>query len=260
MNRTTRTNLLATGAVVALAFATSASMAQQERQERGGPQEHRSPAPAEKIAPPGAKQAPMAPQNRGRSETTGQAPREEQPNRLNERNPEPKRGSAEQNPRSERSGQAPGIGQAPREDRRGRATEGNPTTTGQAPREDERNRTEERDKLEQERGRTDRDENRSTTTGQGAAGTRPNVNITQEQRTRIHETIIHERGAPRVGRVNFDVSVGARVPRGGVRFAALPQTILEIEPAWRGYDYFMVGDEIVIVDPRSMEIVAVLDA
>jgi hypothetical protein len=32
------------------------------------------------------------------------------------------------------------------------------------------------------------------------------------------------------------------------------------ESSWRGYDYFMVGDQIVIVDPRSMEIVAIIDA
>jgi hypothetical protein len=35
---------------------------------------------------------------------------------------------------------------------------------------------------------------------------------------------------------------------------------VEIEPSWRGYDYFMVGEQIVIVDPRSMKIVAIIDA
>jgi hypothetical protein len=35
---------------------------------------------------------------------------------------------------------------------------------------------------------------------------------------------------------------------------------VEIEPSWRGYDYFLVGDQIVIIDPRSMEIVAIIDA
>jgi len=35
---------------------------------------------------------------------------------------------------------------------------------------------------------------------------------------------------------------------------------VEIEPSWRGYEYFMIGDQIVIVDPRSMEIVAILNA
>jgi len=41
---------------------------------------------------------------------------------------------------------------------------------------------------------------------------------------------------------------------------ALPWTIVEIEPARRGFEYFMIGDQIVIVDPRSMEIVAIVDA
>jgi hypothetical protein len=45
-----------------------------------------------------------------------------------------------------------------------------------------------------------------------------------------------------------------------VRFAALPRRILEIEPAWRGFEYFMIGDEIVIVDPRTLAIVAIVEA
>jgi hypothetical protein len=49
------------------------------------------------------------------------------------------------------------------------------------------------------------------------------------------------------------------VPR-SVRFVSVPGTIIAIEPSWRGYDYFMVGEQIVIVDPRSMEIVAIIDA
>jgi hypothetical protein len=268
-----RTNLLATGAIIALAFATGTSMAQQERG---------TPAPAEKMAPSGAKppsavkhqndeghntaagrndrpegQIGDAPQNHGRPETTGQAPREDQPNRLNERPSEPRRGEAGHGSTSERNGQGPATGQAPREDRRSHATEEN-RTTGQAPREDGKARASEQNRFEQEKGRGDREENRLTT-GQGAAGTRANVNITPEKRTRIHETIIHERNVPRMGSVSFDVSVGTRVPR-GVRFAALPQTILEIEPAWRGFEYFVIGDEIVIVDPRSLEIVAIVDA
>ena len=267
-----RTNLLATGAIVTLALATGTAMAQQERNAP----------PAEKMAPSGTKQ-PSAPrhqndeeQNRPssrterledrtgrasqdhvRPETTGQAPREDQQNRPSERTTEPRRGETGQSPRSERNGEAPAIGQTPREDRRGRTTEEN-RTTGQAPREDGNSRASERNRFEQERGSTGREENRDTI-GQGAAGTRATINVTPEKRTRIHETIIHERNAPRVNRVDFDVSIGTRVPR-GVRFAALPQTIVEIEPAWRGFEYFLIGDEIVIVDPRSLEIVAIVDA
>ena len=250
-----RTNLFVSSAVIALVAATGASIAQQDRM----PQQERS-APAEKMAPqnaPGAhNQGPNGrvgetPQNRGRSETTGQAPQEGRQSRPSERNSEQERGRAEQPPRSERNEQNRATGQVPREQNR---------TTGQAPREDRTNRSSGENRLEQERGRTDRtDENRATT-GQGAAGTRSNVtvNLTPEKRTRIHEVIVQERNAPRVSSPNFNVSVGTRVPR-TVRFAVLPQTIIEIEPEWRGFEYFMIGDQMVIVDPRSMEIVAVVD-
>jgi hypothetical protein len=256
-----RTNLLVTSAVVAFVAATGASMAQQERL----PQQERS-APAEKIAPqnapgsrnqaPGGHEAPQ--QSRSRPETTGQAPREEQQNRPGGRNVEQERGKTEQSPRSERKGQDRATGQAPREDRLNRAPEQN-RTTGQAPREDRTNRSSEQNGSEQERTRIDRSEENRATTGQGAAGARATVNLTPEKRTRIHEVIIQERNAPRVSSPNFNVSVGVRVPR-TVRFAALPRTIVEIEPAWRGFEYFMVGDQIVVIDPRSMEIVAIVEA
>jgi hypothetical protein len=289
----TRTKLLATSAVVAFVAATGVSMAQQER---GAPAEK---APAEKMAPSGAKQpsaaqrqggeaqnAPAgrkegpsgreAQQNRGRSETTGQAPRE---NRSGERNAEQERGQSEQRSKSDRNEQKGAAGQTPREDRANRSSEQNRTTgqapredrsnrsseqnrtTGQAPREDRTNRSSEQNRLEQDRARTDRTEENRATTGQGAAGTRTNVNVnlTPEKRTQIHEVIVQERSAPRVNNVNFNLSVGTRVPS-TVRFVALPRRIVEIEPSWRGFEYFMVGDQIVIVDPKTMEIVAVLDA
>ena len=43
-----------------------------------------------------------------------------------------------------------------------------------------------------------------------------------------------------------------------VRIVRLPAPIVEIYPAWRDYEYFMVGDEIIVVDPRDHRIVAVL--
>jgi hypothetical protein len=242
-----RTNLLMTTAVIALVATTGGSMAQQERI----PQQDRS-APAEKVAPQKAPaQAPKGdvgePQGRDRTETTGQAPREGRQDGRGERNSEQERGKIEQPPRSPQNEQDRTTGQAPRDDRLNRGPEQN-RTTGQAPREDQTNESSE-----------DRPQENRATTGQGAAGTRANINLTPEKRSRIHEVIIHERNTPRVRNPNFSVSVGARVPR-TVRFANLPRRIIEIEPAWRGLEYFTIGDQIVIVDPRSMEIVAIFEA
>lgn len=89
-----------------------------------------------------------------------------------------------------------------------------------------------------------------------ASGT--TVKLSDEQRTRIRESVIDARGAPRVGSVNFSVQVGTVVPRNSVHVIAVPQTLVQIEPGWRGFLYFVYEDEVVIVNPRDMRIVAVL--
>ena len=96
-----------------------------------------------------------------------------------------------------------------------------------------------------------------TTTGQGAASSCGAASLTSEQRTRVHEAFARENNVPRLGRANFDVAVGRRVPR-SVHFIPVPEAIYGIAPVWRGYDYFEVADEIVIVDPVTFEIIAVL--
>jgi hypothetical protein len=95
-------------------------------------------------------------------------------------------------------------------------------------------------------------------TAQSQTTTSTSVNLTSEQKTRIRTTVLQSRSAPRVSNVNFSLSVGTVVPR-SVKVVAVPSTLVEIHPAWRGYMYFIVGDEIIIVEPRTLRIVAVLD-
>jgi hypothetical protein len=59
--------------------------------------------------------------------------------------------------------------------------------------------------------------------------------------------------------LNVSVSVGTRIPA-TVHLYPLPVEVINIYPEWRGYDYVLVGDEIVVIDPRSHEIVAILEA
>lgn len=86
-----------------------------------------------------------------------------------------------------------------------------------------------------------------------------NVRLTDQQRSRIRETVIEGRDAPRVGHVDFDLRVGSTVPRRDVQIVPVPETLVSIDPEWRGYLYFVYEDEVVIVNPRNMRIVAVLD-
>ncbi len=89
--------------------------------------------------------------------------------------------------------------------------------------------------------------------GQGGGG---NVTLTTEQRTKIRQTVLTGGNAPRVSKVNFSLSVGTAVPT-SVHVVTVPQVIVDIHPEWRGYLYFVVGDQIIIVD-RGHRIVAVL--
>ena len=78
-----------------------------------------------------------------------------------------------------------------------------------------------------------------------------------EQRTKITSVIRSQRVEP-VTNVNFNISVGTRVPR-DVHFYPLPAEVVTIYPEWRGYDYILVREQIIVLDPRTHEIVAVLD-
>jgi Protein of unknown function (DUF1236) len=84
--------------------------------------------------------------------------------------------------------------------------------------------------------------------------------LTTAQRTHIRDTVINAHGAPRVAHVDFDIAVGTAIPRSGIRIIPVPETLVEIEPRWRGFEYFVYEDEVVIVDPNDMRIVAVVPA
>jgi hypothetical protein len=100
-------------------------------------------------------------------------------------------------------------------------------------------------------GRTESD----TTVGQAGAGAK----LSTEQRTRITTIIRDEHVAP-VNNVDFAVSVGTRVPRESVHLQPLPSQVVTVYPEWRGYEFFLVHDQIVVVDPRTLEIVDVFPA
>ncbi len=93
---------------------------------------------------------------------------------------------------------------------------------------------------------------------QGLQGNASGVTLNEQQRTRIRDTVINARGAPRVGSVDFGVSVGTVIPRDRIHIVPVPETLVQIEPGWRGFRYFIYEDELVIVDPRDMRIVAVV--
>lgn len=90
----------------------------------------------------------------------------------------------------------------------------------------------------------------------GSDRTNVSVQINDTQRTRVSESVSHLNVRP-LTNVNFSVSVGTAIPR-DVRLQQLPADVVEIVPQYRGYNFVLVRDEIVIVDPSSYQIVATM--
>lgn len=99
--------------------------------------------------------------------------------------------------------------------------------------------------------------------------------VSEDQHSQIKTVIARVSGPQsRVDRrqIDFSVSIGARVPR-SVQVVALPNEIVQIVPQYRGFnyfvisyrtkdtgggDYFFVKDQLVIIDPQTLEIVAII--
>ena len=92
---------------------------------------------------------------------------------------------------------------------------------------------------------------KGATTGSASSSA---TQLTTEQRTEVREKVLTS--APRENNVNFSVNVGTVVPR-TVHVAEVPETLIRIHPGWRGDRFFVVRDEIIIVD-SDFRIIAVL--
>jgi hypothetical protein len=92
--------------------------------------------------------------------------------------------------------------------------------------------------------------------GQPSTETTGSIDINTEQRTEITQVIREEKADP--VDVDFEVNVGVAVPR-TVTLRPLPPRVIEIVPAYRDYEYFVLADgRIVIVEPDTLKIVYIL--
>jgi hypothetical protein len=82
--------------------------------------------------------------------------------------------------------------------------------------------------------------------------------LSAEQHAKIWSTLRGEK-AERLTNVQFSTTVGGVIPA-TVHLYRLPVSIVEYVPQYRDYEYILVGDEILIVDPRTLRIVAVIAA
>lgn len=76
-----------------------------------------------------------------------------------------------------------------------------------------------------------------------------------QERVRLHDAF-DRRSAKTNIRVN--VNIGGRVPR-NVNLVRVPQTVISFFPYYRDYSYFVVDERVYIVNPRSYEVVDIID-
>ena len=85
---------------------------------------------------------------------------------------------------------------------------------------------------------------------------RGNAHLSNQQASRIADTL--STTAPRAqANLNIDVNVDEALP-GNVELMPLPPAVVSMVPEYRGYDYVVVHDEIVIVQPSTRKVVEVI--
>lgn len=84
------------------------------------------------------------------------------------------------------------------------------------------------------------------------------VQLDQSKQTRV-KTVIRSQNVKHISRSDIKISirVGTRVPQ-RIHWYPVPVAIFDEVPEYRGYYYIIVDDEIIIIEPRTREIVTII--
>jgi hypothetical protein len=82
--------------------------------------------------------------------------------------------------------------------------------------------------------------------------------VSTQEGNEIRSAIMQQRIAP-PDSTHFRLSPGNIASR-NVALQQLPPAFLQTHPGWRGYLYFLAGDQIAIVEPGTLRIVSILPA
>lgn len=230
--------------VSAVAFAQGPGGGQTEERMQGPGQSTQQMAPGQqKSQKRGGDQAQTPQRSQGQAEQPdGKQQRQaEQPDRKQQKAEQPERKQQKRAEQPERKQQKQAEQPERKQQKQAEQPERKQKQAEQPERKQQKQRAEQPDRKQQ----------------QAERGERPRVS--EQQRTTVRERI-REGGAlerARVANVDFNVSVGTRVPT-RISLAPLPAVIVEEVPAYRGYSYFVVRDEVVIVQPSTHVIVDVI--
>lgn len=119
-----------------------------------------------------------------------------------------------------------------------------------------------REKTTGDREKSDRNatgkDSKEKSSAQKSSGSGKNVQLNSTQQTKI-KTVIKSKSVTHLRRadVKFSITIGTRIPT-SVHYYPLPVEIIEVVPEYRGYDYIIVDDEVIIIEPDTREIVTII--
>jgi hypothetical protein len=240
-----KTKLLVSVAMAALIAGTAGALAQQE--EKGGGAAGAKPGAAQhQVAPGGAggamqhSQTPGAAQLQGKPEGGASEQHSVQGGPAEEHgDTNTQRGAQENQP-----GKAGVNAQERAQTQPGGKTEENAQSQ-------DRNKTQENAQTQEKGGQSQQNAAASK------ASSGKSVQLNDNQRTQIKNIVVKDTNVARVDHVDFSVNVGVAVPR-SVHVAVLPTDVVEVVPEYRGFEYVIVGEQLLIIDPNTMLIVDVL--
>ena len=85
----------------------------------------------------------------------------------------------------------------------------------------------------------------------------PNLKLTAAQKQTIYSSISNQK-QKETAPPTFQAAVGAVVP-GSVELQRLPKTIVDLIPELKDYEYAMVANQVLLVDPKSKQVVEIIN-
>jgi hypothetical protein len=184
------------------------------------------------------------------------------------------REGAQSEPKAGQSQRQPDSGQAQRERGRKDQTTGQGSREGAQPAPQQKSGQPQSQQPQRQQSQTPSDPKSGTTgaapqgqtgatqsqpSGSAAQGQASGTTLNSQQQTSIQQSVLSANNAPRVSNVNFAISTGTVVPS-HVRFVSVSTfpILIETFPQYRDHSFFIVEDEIVILEPRTRKIVQVV--
>ena len=87
---------------------------------------------------------------------------------------------------------------------------------------------------------------------------KPAPELTEEKQAKIRDSVKNAK-VDHIAKLPIPLTVGAEIPR-NLHFYPFPKEVAEIVPEYRDYFYVVAAEKIVVIDPVSYRIVAILPA